>query len=102
MRNKTKMAATTKKKAVKREKVIKVYPGFGDSFNYPRIQLMGKWLLDLGFEVDECICVKASDGRIVIEKASDEQFVNYHQKRKIKDIKSEMNKFGLTPLDLFL
>jgi len=62
---------------------------------------MGRWLQDFGFEVDECICVKASKGRIVIEKASDEQFVGYHRGRKIKEIRSDMSKFGLAPLDLF-
>ena len=95
------MAATAKKKAARRERVIKVYPGFGGSYRYPRIQLMGRWLQDFGFEVDECICVKARKGRIVIEKASDEQFVSYQQGRKLQEIKSEMSKFGLTPLDLF-
>ena len=101
MKNKTKMAATAKKNAVKRESVIKVYSGFGDNCRYPRIQLMGRWLQDFGFEVDACICVKASKGRIVIEKASDEQFVSYHQERKIQEIRSEMSKFGLAPLNLF-
>ena len=86
---------------VKIEKVIKVYPGFGKSSYYPRIQLMGKWLQDLGFEVDGCICVRATNNRIVIEKASDEQSVSYRQRRKLQKIKGEMSKFGLTLLDLF-
>ena len=57
---------------------LKAYPGMGTNPDYPRIQLQGKWLRNLGFEPGDTVSVSAiaeyeTDGyALVIRKKTKE------------------------------
>ena len=51
-----------------KERKIKVYKAPGLDDKLPQIRLQGKWLSDLGFNVDDHIIVSCKSGRLIIER----------------------------------
>jgi len=61
------------KEAPMKERKIKVYKAPGLDNDLPQIRLQGKWLSDLGFNVDDQIIVSCKSDRLIIERAVPEK-----------------------------
>lgn len=58
--------------AYKEYRDLKVYELKGQQYNpVPTITLKGKWLQELGFDINTPITVKCEDGRLIITKSNE-------------------------------
>ena len=55
------------------ERTLRVYSGFGSMSDEPRIQLMGQWLRNAGFQTGDLIRLKIKEGEIVIKNMQIEE-----------------------------
>jgi hypothetical protein len=61
---------------MKNERTLTVYSGFGSMSDEPRIQLMGKWVRELGFRIGDLIRLKVEKNRIIIKNMEIKEMVD--------------------------
>ena len=58
---------------MKSERTLTVYSGFGSMSDEPRIQLMGRWVRELGFRIGDLIRLKVERNTIIIKNMEIEE-----------------------------